>query len=139
MSADKLAAFAGRKYLSLETYRRTGLPVRTPVWFAEDDRDPTTLYVYTELDAGKVKRIRNNANVKIAPCNMRGTVKGEWIAATARLVEGGESARGHTILNRKYWPKRLVDFLSPGHRAKLQIIAIRAASSLSPSSPASTG
>jgi PPOX class probable F420-dependent enzyme len=124
MAGDNLAALAGGKYLSLETYRRTGTPVRTPVWFAEDDRDPSTLYVYTELNAGKVKRIRNNANVKIAPCTMRGTVKGDWIAAAARLVEGDEAARGHTLLNRKYWPKRLVDFLSPGRRAKLQIIAI---------------
>jgi len=126
MAGDKLAAFARGKYLSLETYRRTGVPVRTPVWFAEEDRDPSTLYIYTELNAGKVKRIRNNANVKIAPCTMRGTVKGDWIAATARLVEGDESARGHALLNRKYWPKRLIDFLSPGRRAKLQIIAIRA-------------
>ena len=126
MNAGKLAAFAVGKYLNLETYRRTGVPVRTPVWFAEDDRDPSTLYVYTELNAGKVKRIRNNASVKIAPCTMRGTVKGEWVAAAARLVEGEEAARAHTLLNRKYWPKRLVDFLRPGHRAKLQIIAIRA-------------
>jgi len=126
MAGDKLAAFAGGKYLSLETYRRTGVPVRTPVWFARDDRDPSTLFVYSELNAGKVKRIRNNANVKIAPCNMRGTVKSEWIAATARLVDGDEAAQGHTLLNRKYWPKRLVDFLSPNRRAKLQIIALRA-------------
>jgi len=128
VSTDALAAFAGEKYLNLETYRRTGTPVRTPVWFARDDRDPATLYVYTEINAGKLKRIRNNPAVKIAPCNMRGTVKGEWTPATARLVDGDEAARGHELLNRKYWPKRLVAFLSPGRRAKQQIIAIRAPS-----------
>ena len=125
MNADKLAALAGGKYLNLETYRRTGTPVRTPVWFAADDQNPGSLFVYTELNAGKVKRIRNNSSVRIAPCNMRGTVKGEWVAATARLVEGAESDRGHALLNRKYWPKRLVDFFSPGRRKKLQIISVR--------------
>lgn len=127
MSADNLTAFAGEKYLNLETYRRTGTPVRTPVWFARDDRDAATLYVYTEINAGKVKRIRNNASVKIAPCTMRGTTKGEWSSATARLVDGDEAERGHELLNRKYWPKRLVSFLSRGRRQKQQIIAIRAA------------
>lgn len=127
VSADKLDAFAGEKYLSLETYRKTGIPVRTPVWFARDDRDPATLFLYTEINAGKVKRIRNNPSVKIAPCTMRGTVKGEWLPATARLVGGEEATRGHALLNRKYWPKRLVGFLSPGRRAKQQIIAIRSA------------
>lgn len=128
VSTDALAAFAGGKYLNLETYRKTGVPVRTPVWFARDDRDPATLYVYSEINAGKVKRIRNNPNVKIAPCNMRGTVKGAWSAATARLVDGDEAARGHALLNRKYWPKRLVGFLSPGRRARQQIIAVRTGS-----------
>lgn len=124
MSAN-LVAFAGEKYLSLETYRKTGIPIRTPVWFAQDDRDPAKLYVYTEINAGKVKRIRNNPSVKIAPCTMRGTVKGEWLPATARLVDGDESARGHAFLNRKYWLRRVADFLSPGRRARQQIIAIR--------------
>ncbi len=124
--SDVLDTFAGEKYLSLETYRRTGVPVRTPVWFARDDGNPATLYIYSEINAGKVKRIRNNANVKIAPCTMRGKVKGEWFAATARLVKGEEMERGHALLNRKYWPKRLVDFFSPGRRSKLQIVAITA-------------
>jgi len=126
VSTDALTAFKGEKYLNLETYRRTGTPVRTPVWFARDEQHPATLYVYSEINAGKVKRIRNNPGVKIAPCTMRGTVKGEWSSATARLVDSDEAGRGHALLNRKYWPKRLVDFLFPGRRARQQIIAIRA-------------
>lgn len=125
MADNNWADFAGEKYLSLESYRRTGTPVRTPVWFAQDDRDPATLYVYTEINAGKVKRIRNNASVRIAPCTMRGTIKGEWTPATARLVDGDEAARGHALLDRKYWLRRLVSFLSPGRRAKQQIIAVK--------------
>jgi uncharacterized protein len=124
---DALAPLKSGKYLSLETYRKTGVPVRTPVWFAVDDQRPATIFVYTEISAGKVKRIRNNPHVRLAPCTMRGIVKGEWLAATARLVDGTEADRGHTLLNRRYWPKRLVAFLSPGRRAKQQVIAIRIA------------
>src|SRR5215469_7217433 len=120
-----MTPFPGKKYLNLETYRKTGLGVRTPVWFAQDDGDAATLYVYTELNAGKVKRVRNNPSVRVAPCNMRGTLKGEWRPATARLVTGAEAEHGHSLLNRKYWPKRLLDFFSPGRRKKLQIVAIR--------------
>jgi uncharacterized protein len=122
---DALAALKSGKYLSLETYRRTGAPVHTPVWFAADDQRPGTLYVYTEINAGKVKRIRNNSRVRVAPCTMRGTVTGDWAAAIARLVDGAEAERGHELLNRRYWPKRLVALLSPGRRAKQQVIAIR--------------
>lgn len=124
---DTLAAFASEKYLSLETYRRSGTPVRTPVWFARDDSDPAMLYVVSERDAGKVKRIRNNPGVKIAPCTIRGTVKGQWLPATGRLVDGDEAARGHALLDRKYWLRRLAGSLRPDRRASQQIIAIRAA------------
>lgn len=120
-----MTAFTREKYLNLETYRKTGVGVRTPVWFAHDDQDAATLYAYTEIDAGKVKRIRKNPSVRVARSNMRGTLKGEWMPATARLVTGVEAEHGHSLLNRKYWPKRLLDFFSPGRRKKLQIIAIR--------------
>ena len=49
--------FSGRNYLNLETYRKSGVAVRTPVWFAEQGG---ILYLYTLADSGKVKRIRNN-------------------------------------------------------------------------------
>ena len=131
-----MTPFADQKYVNLESYRRTGVAVRTPVWFAHDDNDPATLYVDTELNAGKVKRIRNNPSVRVAPCNMRGTLKGEWIPATARLVGGAESEHGRSLLTRKYWAKRLADLFCPGRRRKLQIIAIRL-SHASPSNPQS--
>jgi PPOX class probable F420-dependent enzyme len=117
--------FADQKYLSLESYRRTGAAVRTPVWFAHDDKDPATLYVDTELNSGKVKRIRNNPRVRVAACNMRATVKGEWTPATAHLLDGAEAEHGRSLLTRKYWAKRLADFFSPGRIKKLQILAIR--------------
>jgi len=70
------AAFAGHKYLNLETFKKSGEGVKTPVWFAADpsaslDSSDAKLYVYTIGVSGKVKRIRNNPRVKIAPCDMR--------------------------------------------------------------------
>ena len=77
---DPIAQFAGAKYLNLETYRKTGVAVKTPVWFAQDvsHRDPriTVFYIYSEANAGKVKRIRNNPKVRVAPSSIRGSLRG---------------------------------------------------------------
>src|SRR5439155_6235339 len=99
MSSGKLRQFAGEKYLNLETYRKNGKAVATPVWFGQDGG---VLYIYSLADAGKVKRIRNNPRVRIASCDMRGKLKGEWIEAQARIVQGDEAAKGHRLLDKKY-------------------------------------
>ena len=101
----ELRAFDGQKYLSLETFRKNGTGVRTPVWFAAAPPDEAPkLYVYTTAEAGKVKRIRHNGAVRIAPCGMRGEVTGPWIDARAEIVTGDEFDRGMRLLNRKYRP-----------------------------------
>jgi PPOX class probable F420-dependent enzyme len=69
------AEFTRAKYISLETFRKTGAGVRTPVWFAADPGAPETLYLYSEADAGKVKRIRNNSHVRVAPSDIRGNLR----------------------------------------------------------------
>jgi PPOX class probable F420-dependent enzyme len=103
-----LKAFDGKKYLSLETFRQSGKGVSTPVWFAAADAG--TLYAYTTADSGKAKRIRRNGSVRIAPCDARGNIMGDWVAARAALVTGQEFDRGMELLNRKYWPlKQLMD------------------------------
>ena len=110
MSNDKLAQFAGRKYLNLESYRRNGQGVRTPLWFVEDDG---ALYFYTVAHSYKVKRIHNNPRVRVAPCDMRGNVEGEWATATARRLGDAESRRANELLNRKYGlAKRILNFLA---------------------------
>jgi uncharacterized protein len=57
----------GRKYISLATFRKTGTPVYTPVWFGEKD---DKLYVMTRSDSGKYKRLENNPGVRVAPCTI---------------------------------------------------------------------
>jgi PPOX class probable F420-dependent enzyme len=120
---DPIAQFANAKYLSLETFRKTGVGVRTPVWFAEDPaRKPTTFYVYSLPDSGKAKRIRNNPKVRVAPCNMRGDLRGAWVDARARICSGDEAARGQSLLNQKYGlMKRIGDFFSR-MRGRTQIV-----------------
>lgn len=117
-----LAQFTETRYLNLQTYRRTGQPVATPVWFAID-RD--VIYVYTLATAGKIKRIRNNPRVRIAPCDARGTVKSAWVDATASIVEERDAVRAHGLLLAKYgWMKRLADLfrkLRPKPRAVIAI------------------
>ena len=73
-AAVGLAVLEGKRYLSLETYRKSGKGVRTPVWFAVEPTNapasnPWKLYVYTATDSGKAKRIRQKGVVKIAPCD----------------------------------------------------------------------
>ena len=103
-AAAGLAAFDGTRYLSLETYRKSGKGVRTPVWFAvEPTNAPASktrkLYVYTATDSGKAKRVRQKDLVKIAPCDAR-----------AEIVSGEEFGRGMGLINRKYCPwKQILD------------------------------
>jgi PPOX class probable F420-dependent enzyme len=107
---DKLSGFADKKYLSLESFRKTGAPVRTPVWFAEHD---DKLYVYSLADAGKVKRIRNNPRVRVAPCDVRGGNLGEWVEATAKIEDAAGERLGMSVLTKKYGlMKRLGDLFS---------------------------
>jgi PPOX class probable F420-dependent enzyme len=120
-TATTLTAFDGKKYLNLETYRRTSRAVRTPLWFAA--APPGTglprLYVYSTADSGKAKRIRHTPAVKIAPCDMRGNPTGPWIDARAEIVTGEEYGDAMRLLNHKYRPwKQLLNLfarLSSGH------------------------
>ena len=122
VSENKLASFANPKYISLETYRKNGQAVRTPVWFAESDGQ---LYVYTLADAGKAKRLRSNPRARIAPCDMRGRVTGEWADAEARFVRGEEATRANALLDRKYWMKRFFNLTSKLRRTPRVVIALK--------------
>jgi PPOX class probable F420-dependent enzyme len=123
MSTDRLAQFANRRYLNMETYRKTGKPVATPLWFAEENG---TLYVYSLANAGKVKRIRNNPKVRIVPCDMRGRPKGNWNEAKARLLMDEPGATlADQLLNQKYgWMKKIGDVFSKVMQRRKVVIAI---------------
>ncbi len=104
MSKEIPSAIRGQKYISLTSFRKNGEKVATPVWFGEDG---DKLYVMTRSDMGKTKRIRNNPQVTVAPCTIRGKVTGPEVAATARILPQEEHARARQTINRKYWMARL--------------------------------
>jgi hypothetical protein len=105
---DGAAELDSHRYLSLATYRGSGVEVATPVWFAAVD---STLYVFTAGDSGKVKRLRRSSRARVAPCDMRGTVTGPWRDATARIAtDPAVIARAQGALRAKYgWKKWLLD------------------------------
>jgi PPOX class probable F420-dependent enzyme len=93
-------ALQDERYVSLATFRRTGEAVETPVWCAALGGK---LYVFSAGDAGKVKRLRNSARARVAACDVRGRVHGDWLEATARILEDPEAiARARAAFRSKY-------------------------------------
>ncbi len=126
MSAE-WQALAQARYLNLESTRRDGTAVRTPLWFAPDANG--TFYVYSQAEAFKVKRLRREPRCRVAACDMRGRVTGPWLEARAQILAGEEAARGMALLDRRYWPwKQMLGLLArlrPAH-ARV-VIALRPA------------
>jgi PPOX class probable F420-dependent enzyme len=94
-------------YLSLASFRRDGREVRTPVWVARDGEE---LVVYTNGRSGKVKRIRREGRVRLAACDARGGLRGEWLEGRARLRDDATARdRGVDAIRSKYgWQAELV-------------------------------
>ena len=123
MPSPHLTSFVTQKYLNLESFKRDGTSVQTPVWFAEDQG---VLYVYTLANAGKVKRIRRTPRIRLAPCTMRGHVIGPWVEAEATIVDATTAAHGHALLRRKYgWRKGIGDLCSRLLHRQRVVIAMR--------------
>ncbi len=98
-------------YLSLATRKRSGEWVATPVWFAPDG---SHLYVFSAGGAGKIKRLRNFSEVRIAPCTMNGTLTGAWRDTHAVVLDTpAEQKLALDALRRKYgWQMWTADFFS---------------------------
>ena len=97
---NSLEQFSKKKYLNLETFRKSGQGMRTPVWFVQEGE---IIYVQTMPNSGKVKRICNNCMVNIAPCKMDGKVIGTWVPAQARPVtDPTVSVLADHLLDKKY-------------------------------------
>lgn len=113
--------FDRHAYLNLETFRKNGEGVRTPVWFLQDGE---SLYVRTEDRSGKVKRIRRNSRVKVVPSDGRGTPLGEWEGGQASLVEGVDATRINGLMGKKYRSKWMFDILGQLRRTKYVVIVV---------------
>ena len=100
--------FDGALYLNLGTFRKTGVRVDTPVWFAEEG---DFFYVLSNNQAGKVKRLTNSSRCQIAPCTMLGKVTGSWHDSEAVLLTTpADCKKAHKSLHNKYgWQMRMLD------------------------------
>ncbi len=107
---NDLNEIESEKYISLETYRKNNQPVRTPVWFVVKD---DLIYVVTRDQTGKVKRLRNNQQVKIATCNFNGKVKGQWVSGTTKILTEEETRDAVKWREKKYgFMAKIAKFLS---------------------------
>ena len=98
------AYLANEQFVNLTTFRRDGRGVPTAVWFAEKDG---AVYVFTGSDTGKVKRIRNDGHVTLAPCTAAGQVTGPDVAGTAHIIaDAQEVARVEGLMDEKYGEPR---------------------------------
>jgi PPOX class probable F420-dependent enzyme len=92
------------KYVSLITFRKSGEPVRSPVWFVQFGENPNSYGVITETDAGKVKRIRANSKIEVQVCDVKGGVKPDAakFSGTARLVTGDQAVAVRKAISKRY-------------------------------------
>lgn len=100
--AADLAAVSEARFVSLTTFRRSGVPVSTPVWIV---RDGDALLVTTPGDSGKVKRLRNNPRVELRPCSRSGKVADDAVVAGGTAIiwsDDADVARGSRMFLDRY-------------------------------------
>jgi uncharacterized protein len=86
-------------YVSVTTFRKDGTPVATPVWVVGDG---DAIAIWTPADSWKVKRVRRDARVTVAPCDLRGNVRGEAVAGRAEVMSAEGTERVRALLKKKY-------------------------------------
>jgi PPOX class probable F420-dependent enzyme len=103
----------GRKYVLIVTFRRNGEAVPTPTWFglAQDGN----VYIHTFADAGKVKRLRNNPRVLLAPCDPRGKPLGPAIEGRARVLPREQWDRAERSIQANYGLGRRI-YMAPSRK-----------------------
>ena len=101
-------ALADEQYISLETFKKDGTGVKTPVWCAGLDGK---IVVLTVAASYKVKRVRRDPRARVAACDVRGNVRGPWASAECHVIDDPAHAeRAHQALRAKYgWIMRLTD------------------------------
>jgi len=104
-------AIRGGKYLSFATRKRSGEFIETPVWFAPDDNG---FVIFSAGHAGKVKRLRNFSESRIAACTLAGKITGPWVATEAFILDAPDEKSGALkILREKYgWVMKSGDFFA---------------------------
>jgi PPOX class probable F420-dependent enzyme len=113
--------FSGRRYISLESYKKNGEPKQTPVQSLENNG---LIYIRTDPKTWKVKRIERNSLVRIALSDRKGKTTGSWVSGEARIVEGKENVRIQNLFKREYGAigNMFVNFVAWLRREKLTTV-----------------
>jgi len=108
---SKLEQFIDQKYINLETYRKDQTSVKTPVWFVINNDQ---LYITTKETTGKVKRLRNNQNARIAVCSMKGDIKSDWVdVGLENIPEESDVEKIVKLRKKKYgFSARLISIIT---------------------------
>ena len=91
--------FYDKKYINLQTFKKNGEIVSTPVWFVLRNNE---IFFRSDENSGKVKRIRNNNNVKVSVCDVRGNIKGQTYAAIANFQDKSRYEEINSLFDKKY-------------------------------------
>ncbi len=110
------------KCISFETYKKNNQPVKTPVWFVIQNE---LIYVITREGTGKAKRLKNNQNVKFAPCTFKGKTTGEWFSGNALRVTGEESKNAIKLRKKKYGFRAIIAQFATRGKGDLVVFSIK--------------
>ena len=117
-------SLAGHKNALLITYRKDGQGVPSPVWFGRDEQD--RVYFDTEDASGKVKRIRNNPQVRLAPCDLRGKPLGPPAVGIARVLDPVESEHAERTIAANFGiGRRLYEGMSARLRVSIVYVEVQ--------------
>ena len=119
---NNLDQFLDQKYINLETYKKDGTSIRTPVWFVIDD---DLIYVITRESTGKVKRLKNNHDVRIVLCSFKGEPKNEWIKGKAEKITGKEVEIAIKLRKKKYGMSARLIGLFTSQKGNLVVYSIK--------------
>jgi len=119
---NHLDQFLDQKYITLETYKKDGTPVRTPVWFVIDNN---LIYVITRDSTGKVKRLKNNQDVQIVSCSFKGENKNECIIGKVKKITGIEADIAIKLRKKKYGISARLIGLFTSQKGNLVVYSIK--------------
>ena len=119
---NQLEQFHDQKYINLETYKKDGTPVRTPVWFVIDK---DLIYVITRDSTGKLKRLKNNQDVRIVSCSFKGEPKNEWVKGKTEMITGEEADKAIKLRKKKYGMSDRLIGLFTSQKGNLVVYSIK--------------
>jgi len=127
MTSSGFLALGDENFVSLTTFRKSGVGVSTPVWIA---REGDTLIVTTPSHSGKVKRLRHNPRVTLSPSSRMGKVADDAVVleGTAELIEDAAAVErmGQTFLAKYKLEYRIFLWIERrGKRGEAQRLKLR--------------